>query len=88
MVFAVAPSAEDKAGRRSAAERLARACPRDWVTLINRPETEAELDALRRSVQRGRPFGSKPWQKQTAKQLGLNRHSAHAAGRERTRAKG
>jgi putative transposase len=38
---------------------------------VNRAETEAELKALRRSVQRGCPFGSESWQKQTAQQLGL-----------------
>lgn len=45
--------------------------PRQWVSTVNRAETEAELKALRRSVQRGRPFGSESWQKQTAQQLGL-----------------
>ena len=32
--------------------------PRDWVKLVNRPETEAELDALRRCVIRSQPLGS------------------------------
>ena len=45
--------------------------PRNWMALVNRAETEAELDALRSCVQRGRPFGSESWQKRTAKQLGL-----------------
>ncbi|MFV1969321.1 MAG: hypothetical protein ACC628_28200, partial [Pirellulaceae bacterium] len=45
--------------------------PRNWVALVNRPETESELEALRRSVVRGRPFGSEAWQQCTAKQLGL-----------------
>ena len=27
--------------------------PADWVERVNEPQTEAELDALRRSVQRG-----------------------------------
>jgi len=30
--------------------------PKDWLEIVNRPETEAELDALRRSVNRERPF--------------------------------
>ena len=29
--------------------------PPDWLTIVNRPQTEAELDALRRSVNRGVP---------------------------------
>ena len=45
--------------------------PRNWVALVNRVETAAELEALRKSVLRGRPFGSKAWQKRTAKRLGL-----------------
>jgi putative transposase len=42
-------------------------CPR----LVNEVQTEGELDALRRSVQRGCPFGDEVWQQRTAKQLGL-----------------
>jgi REP-associated tyrosine transposase len=45
--------------------------PRNWTTLVNRPETAAELDALRTSVRRGRPFGSEVWQQRAAKRLGL-----------------
>lgn len=45
--------------------------PRDWVELVNAAQTEAELEALRTSVQRGRPFGRADWQHSTAQQLGL-----------------
>ena len=45
--------------------------PRDWVELVNAVQTEAELEALRTSVLRGRPFGQEDWQRRTAKQLGL-----------------
>jgi len=45
--------------------------PRNWTALVNRVETEAELEALRKSVTRGRPFGSEIWQKRAAKRLGL-----------------
>lgn len=45
--------------------------PRAWLSLVNEPQTEAELEALRVSIQRGRPFGSPRWQKRTAKRLGL-----------------
>ena len=45
--------------------------PSDWLKIVNRPETEAELDALRRSVRRGCPLGRPAWVAQTVKQLGL-----------------
>jgi len=31
--------------------------PEDWLGLVNQPQTETELEALRRSVTRSRPFG-------------------------------
>ncbi len=37
----------------------------------NRADNESELEALRRSVQRGRPYGATEWQKRIAKRLGL-----------------
>ena len=55
------PAVGDGPGRETRA--LAR-----WV---DRPETEAGLTALRRSVARGVPFGAESWQRQTAKRLGL-----------------
>jgi len=45
--------------------------PRSWLALVNEAQTEAELDAIRRSVLRGQPYGSEQWVKETAKQLGL-----------------
>ena len=45
--------------------------PRNWVGLVNAVQTEGELDALRRSVRRGCPFGDEVWQQNTAKQPGL-----------------
>ena len=45
--------------------------PRDWVGHVNRPQTEKELETLRRSVNRGQPFGSPGWQEKTALRLGL-----------------
>ena len=45
--------------------------PRDWVERVNRADNEKELDALRCSVQRGRPYGASEWQRQIAKRLGL-----------------
>ena len=45
--------------------------PRRWVTLVNEPEPKAALEALRRSVNRGRPFGAEAWVTRIAKRLGL-----------------
>jgi putative transposase len=45
--------------------------PPDWRERVNRPETPAELEALRRSVQRGQPFGSPSWCTRISKRLGL-----------------
>jgi putative transposase len=42
-----------------------------WTDHVNQPQTEAEVDAIRVSIQRGRPFGSPAWQQRTAKRLGL-----------------
>ncbi|MGE3294042.1 MAG: transposase [Geminicoccaceae bacterium] len=35
--------------------------PAGWAAAVDRPETAQELEALRRSVQRGAPFGSPGW---------------------------
>jgi putative transposase len=45
--------------------------PRDWRARLNRPETQGELEALRRALQRGQPFGSETWCEQIVRQLGL-----------------
>lgn len=45
--------------------------PDDWVKHVNRPQTSAELEAIRRAVVRGSPFGRAPWQLRVAKRLGL-----------------
>jgi putative transposase len=45
--------------------------PRNWVDLVNAPQTEAELEAIRRAVRRSSPFGAPKWQERTARRLGL-----------------
>ncbi|MFV2065984.1 MAG: transposase [Pirellulales bacterium] len=45
--------------------------PRNWKKLVNRPQTDAELKAVRRALQRGQPYGDSDWMQRTAKQLGL-----------------
>jgi putative transposase len=45
--------------------------PTGWARHVNQPQREAEVEALRRSVARGRPYGSAAWVRGTAKRLGL-----------------
>jgi putative transposase len=35
--------------------------PSDWVTHVNAPQTEGELQAFRTAVRRGEPFGGEEW---------------------------
>jgi putative transposase len=42
-----------------------------WVERVNQAMTETELEAIRTSAQRGRPFGDADWLESTAKRLGL-----------------
>lgn len=45
--------------------------PSSWLHEVNRAQSEAELEALRRSVQRGQPFGGEAWSQRVAARLGL-----------------
>ena len=45
--------------------------PVRWVEVVDRPETAQELETLRRSVQRGAPFGSAGWVAAMADRYGL-----------------
>jgi len=56
--------------------------PRNWVACVNRAETEEELDALRRCVARGQPFGERTWLRRTLVRLGLE-SSVRPRGRPR-----
>jgi len=57
-----------------------------WLPWLGEPQTEAELKALRESVARGRPFGTEPWQHDTATRLGLE-FSMRPRGRPRKETK-
>ena len=59
--------------------------PSRWLDWVNRPQTEAELAAVRRSVQRGTPFGSDAWVKRKASRLDLE-YTLRPRGRPRTKA--
>lgn len=56
--------------------------PTDWVSFVNDALTTKELEELRLSAQRGRPFGSESWKTGTASQLGLE-STMHGRGRPR-----
>ncbi len=43
----------------------------NWLDHVNAPQTEAELTAIRRSVNRGSPFGDEAWSTAATKELGL-----------------
>ena len=45
--------------------------PSNWAQTVNQAISNTGLDAVRRSVNRGTPFGSETWVKTTAARLGL-----------------
>jgi putative transposase len=45
--------------------------PRDWIKKVNAVMTKPELQQLRDSLKRGRPFGDEAWMRRTADTLGL-----------------
>jgi REP element-mobilizing transposase RayT len=53
-----------------------------WPDLVNQPQTEGELEAIRRSVRRGQPYGNEDWVGKTAQQLALE-STLRARGRPR-----
>jgi putative transposase len=61
--------------------------PKDWVALVNAAQTRAEVDAVRRAVMRGSPFGSESWQRRIAKRLGLE-YTLRARGRPKKKREG
>jgi putative transposase len=58
----------------------------DWARRVNEPQPEAELEALRRSVNRGQPFGSEGWQAKVARKLDLE-HTFRPLGRPKKKGK-
>ena len=45
--------------------------PNSWLSWVNEPQTQAELDRLRISVQRGSPFGAEGWVHEAAERFGV-----------------
>lgn len=56
--------------------------PDDWPEWVQRPMSDKELDAMRRSVNRGTPWGDDEWVRQAAKRMGLEA-SLRSRGRPR-----
>ncbi len=54
----------------------------DWIGFVNDPGTATELEALRTSGRRGRPFGDSGWTELTVVRLGLE-SSVRLPGRPR-----
>lgn len=54
--------------------------PRKWVAIVNQPQSREELEALRKCVARGAPFGSSGWQRRIATRLSLS-HTLRRRGR-------
>ncbi len=45
--------------------------PRNWLKYVNEPATDNELKAIRKSCNRGSPYGSSDWVAKTIKKFGL-----------------
>ena len=45
--------------------------PRTWTRLVNTPQTEPEVEVIRRAIKRGRPLGDETWTMRTAERLDL-----------------
>ena len=46
--------------------------PRNWLAVVNRPQTQGDLESLRLSVRKGRPYGASAWSGRTADRLGIS----------------
>lgn len=56
--------------------------PHQWRAFVDKPQSEAEIEAIRRSINRGTPYGSENWATQSAVRLQLQ-HTLRPRGRPR-----
>jgi putative transposase len=56
--------------------------PKEWLLMLNRPETESDLARMRDTVSRGCPMGNPRWQSNVAVRLGLH-YTLRPRGRPR-----
>jgi len=61
-------------------------CPADWTDRVDAPLTAKELDRMRLSIERGRPYGEDNWVFRTVSQLRLE-HTIRPEGRPPKRSK-
>jgi putative transposase len=54
--------------------------PSNWTTRVNAPLSQRELERVRISIERSRPFGSDDWVRRTTSRLGLE-HTIRPEGR-------
>jgi putative transposase len=54
--------------------------PRDWLKIVNMPLSKKELEQVRLSVTRSRPYGDPAWTRETASALDLD-HTLRSEGR-------
>jgi putative transposase len=54
--------------------------PDNWIDVVDKPHTQAEIDSLRRCAAANMPFGNASWTRSTAEHLGL-RSSLRRPGR-------
>lgn len=59
--------------------------PTGWLTMVNRPQSKAEEEALQITIRRNAPFGSEIWRQRTANRLGLQ-STLRSRGRPRKKA--
>ena len=45
--------------------------PPTWLEMVNQPQSEADLQGVRRAVTKSAPYGSDTWRTDTARRLGL-----------------
>lgn len=45
--------------------------PRQWLRVVNTPQNQGELDAIRHAVKKSRPYGSNRWSASAIKRFGL-----------------
>ena len=43
----------------------------DWLSYVNEPQTEAEVESLRECIRRRRPYGDELWTRKTARKMDL-----------------
>jgi putative transposase len=58
-----------------------------WTKFVNAPQSEAEVAAMKISIDRGTPFGDVAWQRVAARRLGLQ-STLRPRGRPRKSSKG